>query len=529
MRKIYFTLLIFLSLSVYSQSFEIIADINQGTLSSRLSEDNVVIQLSDLLLFAANDGVHGYELWSYDGSETKLVKDIYEGASSSECQNFHLLEDKVIFTADDGIHGIELWITDGTEQGTKLIKDINEGNAKGVFEGSGNVFDYFHVYNGALYFNGNEGEHGYELWRTDGTEEGTYMVKNILVASIGSFPHNYIMYKEELFFVTHDGLWKTDGTEEGTIAVKQKQPNGSSFNLSNLKSMGDYMLMMANDGLWRSDGTDEGTYMIKELSGVTTNWSGNKFTRLGNIALFPARDSEHGPELWRTDGTTDGTYMVVDLLSGTDGYAPQNTILFEGKMYYKGELESTGIEFFRTDGTAEGTKLVKDIRPGSIGSFSLPTIIMADSERMYLTASSSFYQQLWISDGTEDGTYMVNINGSHSPRSLYKYNDKLFFFACTDSFGCEPCLLSFDPTSIKDNLSIKVKIYPNPTSKIISIESENIHILKAKLLNFEGRFIQKEYNNNQIDVSDLPSGVYFLELQVGESNQKIVKRVVITE
>ena len=93
MKKVYFSILMILSLSVHAQFFEIIADINQGTESSRLSEDNVVIQLSDLLLFAANDGVHGYELWSYDGSETKLVKDINQGASSSECQNFHLLED----------------------------------------------------------------------------------------------------------------------------------------------------------------------------------------------------------------------------------------------------------------------------------------------------------------------------------------------------------------------------------------------------------------------------------------------------
>ena len=154
---------------------------------------------------------------------------------------------------------------------------------------------------------------------------------------------------------------------------------------------------------------------------------------------------------------------------------------------------------------------------------------MADSERMYLTASSSFYQQLWISDGTEDGTYMVNINGSHSPRSLYKYNDKLFFFACTDSFGCEPCLLSFDPTSIEDNLNVQVKIYPNPTSKTISIESENIPSLKIKLLDFEGKTIYKEHSNNQIDISDLSDGVNFLELQNGKNGEKIIKRIVIAK
>ena len=36
--------------------------------------------------------------------------------------------DTLFFTADDGVNGNELWKSDGTEAGTVLVKDINPGS-----------------------------------------------------------------------------------------------------------------------------------------------------------------------------------------------------------------------------------------------------------------------------------------------------------------------------------------------------------------------------------------------------------------
>jgi ELWxxDGT repeat protein len=58
---------------------------------------------------------------------------------------------------DDGIHGRELWVSDGTTEGTAIVKDINPG------EDDSDPGALVSV-NGRLYFAADDGTHGRELW-----------------------------------------------------------------------------------------------------------------------------------------------------------------------------------------------------------------------------------------------------------------------------------------------------------------------------------------------------------------------------
>src|SRR5439155_1715482 len=123
------------------------------------------------LYFTANEGKHGRELWKSDGTATGtvLVKDINKGQSSSYPRDLTNLNGTLFFSANDGTHGGELWKSDGTDTGTVLVKDINPGtNATNGFP-LGSDPEFLTNASGTLYFSADDGAHGRELWKSDGT------------------------------------------------------------------------------------------------------------------------------------------------------------------------------------------------------------------------------------------------------------------------------------------------------------------------------------------------------------------------
>jgi len=178
--------------------------------------------------FPGNNGKDGWQLWATDGTKagTRQVKIINKGGHSAP-NGFIRFNHRVFFKADDGAHGWELWVTDGTERGTKLVKDINPG-------AGGSDPSYLTVFNGRLYFSAYHPDDGEELWVTDGTKTGTKLVKDIRDGDKGSNPTQFAFSSDSgyrftpingrLYFGADDGesgyeLWVTDGTEAGTGRV----------------------------------------------------------------------------------------------------------------------------------------------------------------------------------------------------------------------------------------------------------------------------------------------------------------------
>ena len=114
----------------------------------------------------------------YNGNGSSwLVKDINSGKNSGT-QEFTAVVagDYLFFTADDGTNGTELWRSDGTEAGTVMVKDINTG---ATWDSSSDPY-HLTVMGGNIYFAADNGTNTQELWRSDGTESGTVMLMSFV-------------------------------------------------------------------------------------------------------------------------------------------------------------------------------------------------------------------------------------------------------------------------------------------------------------------------------------------------------------
>ena len=151
-----------------------------------------------------------------------MVKDIYSGASDGWSQYSCGMNGICYFSAIDGTDGWRvLWRSDGTESGTWKVKNVYSSG--------------FTTINNMLYFSGNEGSNGQEPWKSDGSANGTVMIKNIASGKNKSSNPGSFIYSGNTIFLNVIGdisnidfqLWKTNGTSAGTILVKDINKTGN--------------------------------------------------------------------------------------------------------------------------------------------------------------------------------------------------------------------------------------------------------------------------------------------------------------
>lgn len=314
-----------------------VKDIFPGSSGSNPRE---LVNVAGILFFAAQT-ISGVELWRSDGTVdgTVMVSDIVLGTTSSDPGQLVAVGTYCFFVASDS-RGREVWRTDGTASGTFMLKDIFPFSSSSVVSPD-SLIDV----GGILFFRANDG-HAYRLWRTDGTTPGTVKISDhVLPQGPDGLYTTTVALGDTLFFTAdHDvdvrglELWRSDGTEAGTSLVKDIVPGPGWSGPQDLFVFDNAVYFRATDGilgqeLWRSDGTDAGTFLVKDCAPGGSGGGPDYFVDVAGTLFFTAADN-FGTEIWQSDGTTAGTFRVTDILPSAGSATPQSLGAYGRKLVF---------------------------------------------------------------------------------------------------------------------------------------------------------------------------------------------------
>ncbi|MGC4244929.1 MAG: hypothetical protein QM686_22660 [Herbaspirillum sp.] len=388
-------------------------------------------------------------------------------------------ENLYFLTLDQSYHS-KLWKLDSTTGTLSMLKNLTpRWNFEQLSEvAAGNGLFWFHLYNPSI---------GYELWRSDGTEEGTFKLSSITSAQ----ENICCIFSEKaqlLYFFggtspSNQGLWKSDGTVQGTTLVKKIIADESSGEIQAFAEIGNSIFFVSYIDeilqLWTSDGSEANTrvsfnfpeifqnaeeissinnqiYLIlrtteekEELWKVIPRASGkleagkvrgpNQTGYLSLAALkngsilFAAGDSIHSTELWSSRSADFNSIFLKDLQGGSASSDPHELQALNGSLIFSATSAGKGDELWRTNGKKSGTTLVKEIQNGPVGSNASHFTVIGNNayfSAFALNTSGSGSYQLWKTNGQTKGTSLLetfNIEESYPPSNFTNLSEKLYF------------------------------------------------------------------------------------------------------
>lgn len=316
---------------------------------------------------------------------------------------------------------------------------------KDIMPGAGNSVGFTDQltpteFKGNVYFGANDGTHGLELWRSNGSQVGTLLFADLIPGAAGSSPTGLTVANDKLFITTTNGMYVTDGTQQGTVQLLANlRPTSAFATLGNEVYFFEQFPPLGSTGIygggkfWKSDGTIAGTVSFE-------TWRYGKGPRYAtwfdNSLFFSAVLDPGTVPFYRFDPVTE----TITTVPGTPEYViPRPVVTSRGLVFAGGNhLGPSGLYLLEF---ATSTATLTQPWPNGSDISDTKELITVNDEIYFARSTNGQNTELWKSDGTNAGTMMVkDINpgtSSSSPRHLMNLNGELFFTANDGVHGVE--------------------------------------------------------------------------------------------
>jgi len=311
----------------------------------------------------------------------------------------------VLFSADDGVHGKELWRTGGAKLTTEMVTDIYVGDGIG---------DKTTILNDNLYFLAKTSIGSCEIYRSDGTEAGTIKITEDLGLHCSGTRFMEVLDDYRIVIANLGDMYVLN-TDTLTVEIAISDSSILQFGVVDTNSDLIYFLKESDSTgaePWVSDGTSIGTHLLKDIEPGVGHSKPSDFVLANGDVYFIAENDDEGRELWKTDGTESGTIMMTNWTS-CDGDRRMSVARTYGSGFSSDVLSSNDPKA----SMVVGQELVPSSESSEMGRAAMTRdVLFFIGKKRYDCDSDSpvpFYGML-RSDGTHDGTYAVYPSSGNS-------------------------------------------------------------------------------------------------------------------
>ncbi|VXB34371.1 conserved hypothetical protein [Flavobacterium sp. 9AF] len=493
-------------------------------------------KVNNKIVFVRTEPTFGNELWVTDGTTagTTILMDIVIGAGSSNPYLLTVIDDVIYFQANTD----EIWRTDGTTGGTYKMVDNNAiTNPSGFTKANGFIF----------FTEGNNTNRS--LWRMQTTPNSEVQITqgdSQILQNIGfdlvALNDNAILFNA--YTSAHRwAIWRTNGIVSEMIAdlFPNTSPDMSQMYYG-AKKIGNKVYFPAlseqyGGEYFTTDGTVNGTSLLKDIFVSASYYdsstvSENGFVEVGSNIFFVAKDNTNGLELWKTDGTNAGTLMVKDITPGNNNssWSPGGLTAFNNQLYFNKNDGANGSQIWKTDGTENGTIMI-----------TTPTVNNIFSNELFVSQGFLFFSsytsnnttgiELWMLDSNDQAFLIQDIapgNASSSPAQFMELNGYVYFNASVDGTYAGTKVFRINPQTLATTsfATEDIQMFPNPTEDFVTLNLENSETYQIKVFNVEGQQLNLRMDNNTIDFTSVPTGIYYITVLDTSTDKKNTKKII---